>query len=167
VDLALQRQEVDTTILEITQEITNIKAQLELQRQAPIQIPVDSVVWSITNRTGVLGIPLTAGDPILELVNCKDTWASALISERERGRVQVGQQADVKLLDGTNTVIPGRVRAIRGGPGKVTAGADVAVPPPDLVRNELEIQVTLLDKPPELDASNFCGIGQSVEVILK
>lgn len=167
VDLALQRQEVDTTILEIQQEITNIKAQIALQRQADIKIPVDSVVWSVTNRTGVLGIPLTAGDPILELVNCQDTWASALISERERGRVRVGQDAEVRLLDGTNTVIPGQVRAIRGGPGKVTAGADVAVPPPDLVRNELEIQVTLLNKPDELDAANFCGIGQSVEVILK
>ncbi len=167
VDLALKRQEVETTILEISQEITNIKAQLELQRQAEIQVPIDSVVWSITNRTGLLGIPLTAGDPILELVTCEDTWATALISERDRGGVRVGQAAEVKLLDGTNTVIPGRVRSIRGGPGKITAGVDVAVPPPDLVRNELEVQVTLLEKPDVLDSANFCGIGQSVEVVFQ
>lgn len=98
------------------------------------------------------------------MVTCEDTWITALVSERDRNRLRVGQQADIRLLDGSNTNILGRIRSIRGGPGKVTAGTDVAVPPPDLVRNELEVQVSLLEKPPALGAGNFCGIGQSVTV---
>lgn len=164
IDLMLKRQTVSTTIQEIRQEITNIRRQLKLQQQAEIKAPIQGVVWSITNRTGLLGIPLTAGDPLLDLVTCEDTWVTALVSERDRGRLRVGQRANIQLLDGTNTTISGKIRSIRGGPGKVTAGTDVAVPPPDLVRNELEVQVSLLEKSAELGPSNFCGIGQSVSV---
>ncbi len=62
--------------------------------------------------------------------------------------------------------ISGYVRAIRGGPGKVEVGENIAVPPPDLVRNELAVDVQLDALPPELSAQNFCGVGQSVEVVL-
>ncbi|ABB58182.1 HlyD family secretion protein [Synechococcus elongatus] len=164
VDLTLKRQTVNTTIQEIRLEIINIQEQIKLQKKALIKAPIQGVVWSIINRTGLLGIPLTAGDPLLEMVTCEDTWITALVSERDRNRLRVGQQADIRLLDGSNTNILGRIRSIRGGPGKVTAGTDVAVPPPDLVRNELEVQVSLLEKPPALGAGNFCGIGQSVTV---
>nr|AZB73649.1 HlyD family secretion protein [Synechococcus elongatus PCC 11801] len=164
VDLTLKRQTVSATIQEIQQEIKNLQQQLELQKKALIKAPIEGVVWSITNRTGLLGIPLTAGDPLLEMVTCADTWVTALVSERDRGRLRIGQQAEIQLLDGTNTNISGRIRSIRGGPGKVTAGTDVAVPPPDLVRNEVEVQVSLLEKPSVLAAGNFCGIGQSATV---
>jgi hypothetical protein len=47
----------------------------------------------------------------------------------------------------------------------MTAGSDVAVPPDELVRNELEVQVTLDDHGEELSDGRFCSVGQSVEVV--
>jgi len=80
-------------------------------------------------------------------------------------KLRLGQPAEVRLLDGSNRIYRGWVRSIRGGVGRVTAGADVAVPPDELVRNELEVQVTLDDRGEALAGGRFCSVGQSVEVI--
>lgn len=165
VDLEVELLEVETTIRELRREIANINQQLQLQRTAAITVPTPSVVWSVIHKTGTLGIPLTAGDPIVELLDCNDVWATALVSERHKPRLRIGAPATVRLLDGSGRRITGYVRAIRGGPGKVEVGKNVAVPPPDLVRNELAVDVQLDTLPPELSAQNFCGVGQSVEVV--
>ncbi|XFA73473.1 HlyD family efflux transporter periplasmic adaptor subunit [Thermosynechococcaceae cyanobacterium Okahandja] len=165
VDIEVEQLEVASTIAELRREIANINQQLQLQRLAAITVPTSSVVWSVIHKTGSLGIPLTAGDPILELLDCEDVWATALVSERDNARLRVGAPATVRLLDGSDRRITGYVRAIRGGPGKVEVGQNIAVPPPDLVRNELAVDVQLDTLPPELSAQNFCGVGQSVEVV--
>ncbi|MCI3280321.1 HlyD family efflux transporter periplasmic adaptor subunit [Synechococcus sp. PCC 6717] len=165
VDLEVEILERETTIAQLQREIANINRQLQLQRTAAITVPTTSVVWSVIHKTGTLGIPLAAGDPIVKLLDCQDVWATALVAERNNARLRVGQAATVRLLDGSDRRIKGYVRAIRGGPGKVEVGENIAVPPPDLVRNELAVDVQLDTLPPELSAQNFCGVGQSVEVV--
>lgn len=173
-DLEVEKKEIEaelleneTTIAQLRKEIDTINRQLALQRNAQLKAPTDAVVWSIIHKTGPLGIPIGAGDPVLKLLDCKDVWATGLVSERANARLYIGQPARVRLLDGTGREINGTVRAIRGGVGKVQVGENVAVPPPDLVRNELAVDVTLQQLPPDLTAGNFCGVGQSVEIVLE
>ncbi|WJI23072.1 HlyD family efflux transporter periplasmic adaptor subunit [Thermosynechococcus sp. B0] len=165
VDIDVELLAVATTIAELRREIANIKQQLSLQRLAPVKVPTTAVVWSVIHKTGDLGIPLTAGDPIVKILDCSDVWATGLVAERDNPRLRVGQEATVRLLDGSDRRLTGIVRAIRGGPGKVEVGENVAVPPPDLVRNELAVDVQLNNLPEDLSAERFCGVGQSVEVI--
>ncbi|URR36406.1 HlyD family efflux transporter periplasmic adaptor subunit [Thermosynechococcus sp. HN-54] len=165
VDIDVELLAVATTIGELRREIANIKQQLSLQRVAPVKAPTTAVVWSVIHKTGDLGIPLTAGDPIVKVLDCNDVWATALVAERDNPRLRIGQEATVRLLDGSDRRLKGIVRAIRGGPGKVEVGENVAVPPPDLVRNELAVDVQLNNLPEDLSAERFCGVGQSVEVV--
>ncbi|MCS6943593.1 MAG: HlyD family efflux transporter periplasmic adaptor subunit [Geminocystis sp.] len=173
-DLEVEKKEIEaelleneTTITQLRREIEIINRQLALQRSAQLKAPNDTVVWSVIHKTGPLGIPISAGDPVLKLLDCKDVWATGLVSERANAKLYIGQPARVRLLDGTGREIKGTVRAIRGGVGKVQVGENVAVPPPDLVRNELAVDVTLQQLPSDLTAGNFCGVGQSVEIVLE
>ncbi|BAY50708.1 hypothetical protein NIES2134_117170 [Thermostichus vulcanus NIES-2134] len=165
VDIDAELLALATTIAELRREIANIKQQLSLQRLATVNVPTTVVVWSVIHKTGEFGIPLAAGDPIVKVLDCSDVWATALVAERENPRLRVGQEATVRLLDGSDRRLRGIVRAIRGGPGKVEVGENVAVPPPDLVRNELAVDVQLQNLPEDFSAERFCGVGQSVEVV--
>jgi multidrug resistance efflux pump len=164
-DLTQEKREIEVSILVLEKELRNAQQQLNLQREAKLKSPIKAVVWSVNLRTGKLGVPIGAGTPIMQLLDCQEVWATALVAEQENRRLRLGQPAEVRLLDGTNRVYKGRVRSIRGGVGRVNAGVDVAVPPNELVRNELEVQVTLDDRGEELSAGRFCSVGQSVEVI--
>jgi multidrug resistance efflux pump len=164
-DLAQEKREIEVSILVLEKELSKAQLQLNLQREAKIKNPIKSVVWSVNLRTGRLGTPIGAGTPILQLLDCQEVWATALVAEQENRRLQLGQPAEVRLLDGTNRMYKGRVRSIRGGVGRINAGTDVAVPPSELVRNELEVQVTLDDRGEELAGGRFCSVGQSIEVV--
>ncbi len=164
-DLSQEKRQLEVSILVLEQELRKAQTQLNLQREAKLESPIQSVVWSVNIRSGELGVPVGAGTAIVQLLNCYEVWATALVSERANRKLRLGQPAQVRLLDGSNRIYRGRVRAIRGGVGRVTAGLDVAVPPNELVRNELEVQVTLDDGGEALSGERFCSVGQSVEVI--
>ncbi|MCS6959377.1 MAG: HlyD family efflux transporter periplasmic adaptor subunit [Pseudanabaenaceae cyanobacterium SKYGB_i_bin29] len=164
-DLQKEKQTIKTQILQLAAEIKTATKQLQLAQTEEIKTPVDSVVWSVHMKTGTLGTHVGAGTPLLQLVNCADVWVSALVAERASPRLRVGQLARIRFLDGTDRVLRGRVRAIRGGPGRVRVGMDVAVPTPELVRNEVEVQFELVGtERKSLQSGHFCGVGQSVEV---
>ena len=164
-DLTQEKRQIEVSILALEQELRKAQVQLNLQRSAKLKSPVKAVVWSVNVRTGRLGVPIGAGTPILQLLDCQEVWATALVAEQENRRLQLGQPAEARLLDGTNRTYKGRVRSIRGGVGRVPAGVDVAIPPNELVRNELEVQITLDDRGEELAGGRFCSVGQSVEVV--
>jgi multidrug resistance efflux pump len=164
-DLTQEKRQIEVSILVLEQELHKAQVQLNLQRSAKLKSPIKAVVWSVNVRTGRLGVPIGAGTPILQLLDCQEVWATALVAEQENRKLHLGQPAEVRLLDGTNRVFTGRVRSIRGGVGRVNAGTDVAVPPSELVRNELEVQIALDDRGEELSGGRFCSVGQSVEVV--
>ncbi|WAS05397.1 HlyD family efflux transporter periplasmic adaptor subunit [Gloeomargaritales cyanobacterium VI4D9] len=164
-DLIQEKRQLEVSVLTLEQELRKAQLQLNLQREAKLESPVNSVVWSVNIRTGELGVPVHGGTAILQLLDCHEIWATALVTERANRKLRLGQPAEVRLLDGSNRIYRGRVRSIRGGVGRITAGADVAVPPDELVRNEIEVQVTLDDRGEALAGGRFCSVGQSVEVI--
>lgn len=164
-DLIQEKRQLEVSVLTLEQELRKAQLQLNLQRSANLESPVNSVVWSVNIRTGELGVPVNTGTAILQLLDCHEIWATALVTERANRKLRLGQPAEVRLLDGSNRIYRGWVRSIRGGVGRVTAGADVAVPPDELVRNELEVQVTLDDRGEALAGGRFCSVGQSVEVM--
>ncbi|WP_247214972.1 HlyD family efflux transporter periplasmic adaptor subunit [Synechococcus sp. C9] len=164
-DLIQEKRQLEVSVLTLEQELRKAQLQLNLQRSAKLESPVRAVVWSVNIRTGELGVPVNTGTAILQLLDCHEVWATALVSERANRKLRLGQPAEVRLLDGSNRIYRGWVRSIRGGVGRITAGADVAVPPDEFVRNELEVQVTLDDHGEALAGGRFCSVGQSVEVI--
>ncbi len=164
-DLIQEKRQLEVSVLILEQELRKAQLQLNLQRSAKLESPVSSFVWSVNIRTGELGVPVNMGTAVLQLLDCREIWATALVTERANRKLRLGQPAEVRLLDGSNRIYRGWVRSIRGGVGRVTAGADVAVPPDELVRNELEVQVTLDDHGEALAGGRFCSVGQSVEVM--
>ena len=163
-DLEQEKRSIEVSLLSLQQEIQKAERQLKLQREAVIKSPVRTVVWSVKLRTGALGVPIGAGTPIMQLLDCQEVWATALVAEQDNRRLRLGQSAEIRLLDGTNRTYRGRIRSIRGGVGKVNAGEDVAIPPNELVRNELEVQVSIENSGEELSGAGFCSVGQSIEV---
>ncbi|MFN3926847.1 MAG: HlyD family secretion protein [Pseudanabaenaceae cyanobacterium] len=164
-DLEQEKRNLEVTIQNLQREVKNGEKQLQLQRSAVIRNPVDTVVWSVNIRTGALGAHVGAGTLLVQLLDCREVWATALVAEQETRNLRLNQRAEVRVLDGTNRIFKGRIKAIRGGVGRVPVGTDVAVPPSDLVRNEIEVQVSLDDRGAEIAKEGvFCSVGQSVEV---
>jgi multidrug resistance efflux pump len=163
-DLNLDIKTTQTQIHQLEIELATINNQLKLQKIDEIQIPQTGVIWSVPARTGNLSTPIAAGDSIIQILDCQDLWATAFISQRDSHALHIGSAAEVKLLDGSNTLLQGRVRDIQAGTGRVTVGKDVAVPPPDLARQEVAVQVTFLAPPQTFGSDRFCGVGQGIEV---
>lgn len=163
-DLTQHIEEVTVTLQAKQQELDTINQQLALAQSTAIVVPTTAVVWSVISPSGELGQHINAGDQIVQLLSCEDVWVDAFVAERQLAGVTVGGEARVRLLsDRPGTYRLGTVESIRAGVGRTTAGEDVALPPPEMVRREAAVRVRLeaLDMP----FSEFCGIGRSVEVV--
>lgn len=162
-DLRQQQANLDATLQATRQELTYIDQQLALAQIAPIVSPATGVVWSVPSPTGALGDHIEAGGTVVQLLDCNNLWVDAFVSERQVSTLQVGAQARVRFLSNrSGTWHAGTISSIRAGVGRTETGDDVAVPPPELVRREVAVRVSLEEVP--LPPAEFCGVGRSVEV---
>lgn len=160
-DLQLQREELKTQLEQQTSELTTADQQLQLQTSAAVKMPTTGVVWSVETPPSSQGTTISSGDTIFRVVQCNKTWVEAFFSENEIEELYIGAPAQIKLLAGNHT-FSGRVQRIRAGVGRVSPGQESAVPPPDQVRREVAVRLSI-DNPIQAPAE-FCGIGRSVEV---
>jgi multidrug resistance efflux pump len=73
-----------------------------------VTAPIDGVVIA---EPGAVGSTVTAGQPIITLVDPTHLWVNANIEETKVARLKVGQEVDVHV-DALGTSVPGRVEAI-------------------------------------------------------
>jgi multidrug resistance efflux pump len=162
-DLELDIANAQTRLTQAQLAVSNLKAQLKIQKQAPVKAPMAGIVWSVEAKGSTqFGKPVNANEGLLKVLDCQDTWVEAFVSEKDLDAIRVGMPVTIDRL-GQPGKLQGRIAAVRAGMGRVAVGNEVAVPPDERARREVGLQVTWLDRP-QAGADQFCGVGQSVEV---
>lgn len=166
VDLKQQRAETTTLGAATQQELARVEAELEHQRLASVAADRQSVVWSLDAQSGEA---LTAGSPIMQLIDCNDVWVDAFFDESDVRDLKVGAHAQVRLSQDSRRWT-GVIETIRSGTGRVTVGQYVAAPPPEIARRQLPVKVVTVrvrvDWKGALQPGQYCFAGRSVEVTI-
>ena len=145
-------------------ELVKIDRQLSLNQQAKIPSPTNGPIWSVESKSGEYA---EASVPILEVLNCQNLWVEAFFSEQDAGKIYPGKPVKVRLLGAeAGDLVSGKVESVRAGSGRVQTGGDIAVPPPDSLRRQVAVRVKL-DRPLEVNSTQFCDVGRSAEVVFK
>lgn len=162
--LAEAHLQVDLNKAEL-QELTH---QLELQKEVTLLSPFKAVIWSILAKSDEHVEP---NKTVMKLINCRERWVEAFVSEKEVGQIYVGAPVTVVSLNADKRSWNGIIKSIRGGDSRVRVGNDTDIMPPELIRRQvaLKIEVDWGDDPEQskLNAREFCMIGTSVEVRFK
>ncbi|VWC73557.1 multidrug resistance protein MdtN [Burkholderia aenigmatica] len=164
VDLRQQLQETKALGASTIEELTRVSAEYAHQRMATLVADRPSVVWSLDAQSGEA---LTAGAPIMQLIDCNDVWVDAFFDESDVRDLKVGAPVKVSLSHDARHWA-GVIETIRSGSGRVTVGQYVAAPPPEIARRQLPVKVVTVrvrvDWKRELQPSQYCLAGRSVEV---
>jgi multidrug resistance efflux pump len=172
--VARAQMEEDETRLKIGQRLVESKsaqlvrcqararemaAQLDLQKESVVCLPVDGVVWSVA---GKMGEQFEANKPVLEIINPARLWVDAFFPERFAEALRPGLKASISPVDGSSSW-SGELQSVRAGVGRLAYDTTVAVPPPELAKRQVAVRVGGDWKQP-YGASEFYGVGRSVQV---
>jgi multidrug resistance efflux pump len=112
---------------------------------------------------------VTAGQPMVRLLNCEQIWVDAFISVDDLPRVRLGSKANIKLYNG-DIELEGRVATVRSRlTGVQDLGQDSAINPPNLEEKQVAQLRIEIDHPEKLtqienSAAAFCNVGQITQV---
>ncbi len=137
-----------------------VERQVELQKEAVVQMPFDGVAWTIPARTGAQVAPHEA---VLQVIDPRRVWVEAFFDERHAAKMRMGARVTIHALSGPERW-RGRVESVRAGVGRIASDntAGLAV---DLTRHNVEVRVAMESNNPYA-ASDFFGVGRSVVVTL-
>ncbi len=171
-----------SALLERWREIEELRSRIQARERAiqttladsreqylQVPSPYTGVIWELWVRGGE---QVSVGQPLGKILDCESLWVDAFVTVDAVPKIQVGQFAQVQLLN-TSAFFPGKVRTIRSrleGSQK-ELGSDTAIQPPNIdakqlaqVRVELDHPLDLLKIPKAMEA--FCHVGQLAEVKL-
>lgn len=167
-ELKLRLVDLSAKTKQDTYELNKALSQLQLTKHADLKTAGSAVVWSINARDGEL---VTAGQPIVNLLNPAERWVETFLPESDLSRVHLGQKVKVQLNGSRHKSWVGTVESIRAGVGRILPGQFIAVPPPEKSRREAALHISI-DWPQGSEASQygmgqeeFFGVGRSVEVV--
>ena len=143
----------------LQRQLQEAENQWGLDAAEVMRSPVDGVVWNTRLSEGA---SVTRNATILTLLDCRDRWINAYVTETNLYRIHIGQKASVSLV-GTRQLLQGRVVYVRSGIGRTIEGSDHAPLLPINLYREAQVKVAL-DPDPQLDARRFCLVGYTGEV---
>ena len=136
-----------------------VERQVELQKEAMVQMPFDGVAWTVPAKNGA---QVAAHEPVLQVIDPRRIWVDAFFQEKHAPKLRVGARVTVRALDGRETW-RGRVESIRGGVGRIAYENFAAGLPGDFTRRRVAVRVAMESDNP-YEASQFFGVGRSVVV---
>jgi len=164
--LFLQRQELETKVLEessqslqIAAEMTEETKRLNRVSHFELMLPADHVVWSVAASPGST---VSEGQTVLDLADCEHRFVVVELPEREFERIKAGSPALVRLI-GSNDWTQGQIQQVRGSAARVDdrlLAAQVQRPDP----NSITVEIDLPQDDAHADRNNFCNIGRVAEV---
>ncbi|HEX4485355.1 MAG TPA: efflux RND transporter periplasmic adaptor subunit [Terriglobales bacterium] len=99
-----QAQAAQSTVQSTRAQVTNAEAQM---KQAEVRLGYTKIYAPVTGTVSVRaareGEVLTAGQPIVTIIDFSDTWARAAIPETEADHIGLGDTLRVRLPGGTET----------------------------------------------------------------
>lgn len=160
--LLLQKQTIEKTLSEATARYR--QAQLRLKdalARAGYRAPAGTLVWAATASPGAA---IRAGEPVLDLLDCRRRFVQVALPERKAEVIGPGSPADVRMI-GSGQWVKGRVVNITGAAGRrkeeLLASSTYSLP------EDREIVVDVALPAPEskqLDTGRKCDVGRLAEV---
>jgi len=164
--LILHRQELETRLLRARRETARLVEAVAAERERlhhaseyELSLPAGHVVWTVMSSPGT---SVVAGQPILELADCRRRFVSVEMSERAVSAIHPGDPASVRLV-GTRRWIDGEVTQVLGSAARRSDRMLAAdIPAPDAKQFLVEVALPA-DALSEAD-NNRCHVGRLAEV---
>jgi multidrug resistance efflux pump len=167
-------------LLERWREIEELRSRIQAREQAVqttladsreqyrvVPSPYTGVLWELWVRGGE---QVSVGQALGKVLDCQSLWVDAFVSVDAIPKIQVGQFAQVQLLNGPD-LFSGKVRTIRSRleGNQKELGGDTAIQPPNIDAKQLAQIRVELDQPLDLlkipkASEMFCHVGQLAEV---
>ena len=160
--LMLERQELEKLAADAeARQAEALRRLHEVEARTRYAVPAGMLVWSTVASPGAA---LRAGEPVLDLVDCRRRFVEVAMPERRAEAIRPGEPARVRLI-GSNSWMEGRVTRVIGSAGRrnedLFAATTSSLPDAD----EIVVEVSLPTTAPE-DATprRRCEVGRLAEV---
>ncbi len=160
--LLLQRQSVEKTLSDATAQYNQANLRLkDALARATYRAPAGTLVWSSSSSSGAA---IRAGEPVLDLVDCRRRFVQVALPERKAEVIGQGSPAKVRLI-GSDQWMEGKVVNITGAAGRrddsLLAASTYSLPG----EQQIMIDVALpAPQPDRIDGSRKCEVGRLAEV---
>ncbi|MFC3712160.1 HlyD family efflux transporter periplasmic adaptor subunit [Sphingoaurantiacus capsulatus] len=158
--LMLQRQQLEQIVSEQTAKRTEaLRRWAEANARAHFAAPPGTLVWS---QLASPGAAVRAGEPVLDLVDCRRRFVEVALPERRAEAIRPGNKAEVRLI-GSDGWQSGRVARVAGAAAQrsdTLFAAKTSSLPSD---REISVEVTL-DTPAHGSPERRCDVGRLAEV---
>lgn len=160
--LLLQKQSIEKTLSDATARyrLATLRLKDALSR-ASYRAPAGTLVWA---ETASPGAAIRAGEPVLDLLDCRRRFVQVALPERKAEVIAPGATADIRMI-GSNQWMKGRVVNISGAASRrkeeLLAASTYSVP------DDREIVVDVALPAPDaakMDAARKCDVGRLAEV---
>lgn len=160
--LMLQRQIIEKTLNDATAQHTQAELRLkDALGRASYRAPAGTLIWAATASSGAA---VRAGEPILDLVDCRRRFVQVALPERKAEAIVPGGPADVRLI-GSDRWMKGRISSISGAASRREERLLAASTHSKPDAREIIVDVSLSAPAPEaFDASRRCDVGRLAEV---
>ncbi len=158
--LMLQRQQLEQIVSEQSAKRTEaLRRWAEANARAHFAAPPGTLVWS---QLASPGAAVRAGEPVLDLVDCRRRFVEVALPERRAEAIRPGDKAEVRLI-GADGWQAGRVARVAGAAAQrsdTLFAAKTSSLPSD---REISVEVTL-DTPVYGSPERRCDVGRLAEV---
>ncbi|UZW56993.1 HlyD family secretion protein [Sphingobium sp. JS3065] len=160
--LLLQRQMVEKTLSDATARYRQASLRLkDALARAGYRAPAGTLVWAATASPGAA---IRAGEPVLDLLDCRRRFVQVALPERKAEVIGPGTPADVRMI-GSDQWLKGRVVNITGAASRrkeeLLAASNYSLPED----REIMVDVALpAPEPRRMDGARKCDVGRLAEV---
>lgn len=160
--LLLQRQGVEKTLSDATAQYNQAMLRLkDALARATYRAPAGTLVWSASSSSGAA---IRAGEPVLDLVDCRRRFVQVALPERKAEAIGPGSPANVRLI-GSDQWMKGSVTNITGAAGRrddsLLAASTYSLPGERQIMVDVALPAPAPDK---IDGSRKCEVGRLAEV---
>jgi len=160
--LLLQRQSIEKTLNDATARYTQANLRLkDALARASYRAPAGTLVWAATSSSGAA---IRAGEPVLDLLDCRRRFVQVALPERKAEVVGPGAPADIRMI-GSDNWVKGRVINITGAAGRrqenLLAATTYSLPGAREIIVDVALPAPATDK---MDATRKCDVGRLAEV---
>ena len=160
--LLLQRQSIEKTLNDATARYTQANLRLkDALARASYRAPAGTLVWAATSSSGAA---IRAGEPVLDLLDCRRRFVQVALPERKAEVVGPGAPADIRMI-GSDNWVKGRVINITGAAGRrqenLLAATTYSLPGAREIIVDVALPAPATDK---MDATRKCDVDRLAEV---
>ena len=154
-DLRADLAHADAEISWLNHEIAVEQIHYINRAEADIKAPVKGRIWEMMTSPGE---DVTAGQPLLKLLDCNGAVVTANVTESVYNRLRLGEQASFEPNDGS-AALQGEIVNLTGASG---APANLAINPDVLNKEPYRVTVSM----PALDTTGRdCAVGRTGRVV--